>query len=94
MHKFDIYNKKHGWEAGDKALKEFALLLNKLFKDAVIFRARANDFIVLLKDDVLIKHEEEELEEFIKRAELEFSFNIYNLKKDEINSYNDIKKFL
>lgn len=94
LHKFDIYNKKHGWEGGNEALKDFALLLGRLFKDAVIFRARANDFIVLLKDDVLIRHEKVEIKQFAKSRELEFDLNIYNIKDDKIYSYDDIKKFL
>ncbi|MDQ1268586.1 MAG: hypothetical protein QG560_1229 [Campylobacterota bacterium] len=94
LHKFDMYNKKHGWEAGDKALREFAALLVELFNGALIFRARANDFIILLKDDFTMKSQKDEIEEFAKEGELEFSFNIYNLEKDKINSYDDLKKFL
>lgn len=94
LHKFDMYNKKHGWEAGDKALKEFAALLGELFDDALIFRVRANDFIILIKDDFTMKSQKDEVWQFINEKELEFSFNIHNLKKDEINSYDDLKKFL
>lgn len=94
LHKFDMYNKKHGWEAGDKLLKEFAALLLELFDDALIFRVRANDFIILLKDDFTMKSQKDKVGQFINQMELEFSFNIYNLEKDGINSYNDLKKFL
>jgi putative nucleotidyltransferase with HDIG domain len=94
LHKFDMYNKKHGWEEGDKALREFASLLGELFGDALIFRVRANDFIILLKDEFQITSQKDEIGQFTKERELEFSFNVYNIKKDEINSYDDLKKFL
>ncbi|MBW6488539.1 HD domain-containing phosphohydrolase [Sulfurimonas sp.] len=94
LHKFDIYNKKYGWEVGDKALREFASLLRELFNDALIFRVRANDFIVLLKDEFKMTTQKDEIGQFTQKRELEFSFNVYNLKKDKINSYNDLKKVL
>ncbi len=94
LHKFDMYNKKHGWEGGDKALKEFATLLLELFVDALIFRVRANDFIILLKDDFTMKSQKDEIGQFIEDMELEFSFNIYSLKRDKISSYDELKKFL
>jgi GGDEF domain-containing protein len=94
LHEFDMYNKKHGWEAGDKALKEFAYLLGELFNDALIFRVRANDFIVLLKDEFKITTQKDEIGQFTQKRELEFSFNVYNLKNDKINSYDDLKKLL
>ncbi|HEY9203660.1 MAG TPA: hypothetical protein VIM82_04955, partial [Sulfurimonas sp.] len=60
-----------------------------------LFRARANDFLVLLQDEVTDNNALlEKIEDFTKRAELEFDFNIYDLKSDGINSYEDLKKFL
>ena len=95
LHKFDIYNKQHGWDGGNKTLKEFANLLCRLFKSNLLFRARANDFLVLLQDEVTDNNALlEKIEDFTKRAELEFDFNIYDLKSDGINSYEDLKKFL
>ncbi|TKI68455.1 transporter substrate-binding domain-containing protein [Sulfurimonas crateris] len=95
LHKFDTYNKKHGWETGNKALQEFANLLYGLFKENLLFRVRANDFLVLLQDEVTNSNGVlEKIEDFTKRAELEFDFNIYDLIDDDITSYEDLKKFL
>lgn len=95
LHKFDIYNKKHSWEKGNETLQEFAYLLCGLFKKSLIFRVRANDFVVLLQEvltnsDVIRSN----IENFINNRELEFDFNIYDLKDNEITSYEDLKKFL
>jgi putative nucleotidyltransferase with HDIG domain len=95
LHKFDIYNKKHGWDKGDETLKNFAKLLCTLFAESLIFRIRANDFIILLQNEVnkssLIQ---EEIKNFTEKAEIEFDFNIYDLKADKIHSFNDLKKFI
>ncbi|PLY15898.1 MAG: hypothetical protein C0628_01715 [Sulfurimonas sp.] len=95
LHKFDIYNKKHGWDKGDETLKNFAKLLCTLFAESLIFRIRANDFIILLQNELnkssLIQ---EEIKNFTEKAEIEFDFNIYDLKADKIHSFNDLKKFI
>lgn len=95
LHKFDIYNKKHGWDKGDETLKNFAKLLYTLFTESLIFRIRANDFIILLQNELnkssLIQ---EEIKNFTEKAEIEFDFNIYDLKADKIHSFNDLKKFI
>ena len=94
LHKFDIYNKKHGWERGNYILKEFAHTLFKLFKDALIFRVQANDFIILLQDDSTECSQKDIIEDFTKNAEIEFDCNIYDLQNDKIYSYDDLKRFL
>ncbi len=76
LHKFDIYNKKHGWDKGDETLKNFAKLLYALFE--------------VSKSSLI----QEEIKNFTKQAEIEFDFNIYDLKADKILSYSDLKKFL
>lgn len=95
LHKFDIYNKKHGWEMGDEKLHEFAHLLYGFFKEPLLFRVRANDFVILLQNEISNDASiREEVESFTKSAELEFDFNIYDLKNDDISSYEDLKRFL
>lgn len=95
LHKFDLYNKKHGWEQGDKKLQEFAHLLCDFFEESLLFRVRANDFVALFQNEpIKIDALQKKIENFIKSAELEFDFNIYDLKDDDINSYEDLKKFL
>ena len=94
LHKFDIYNKKHGWEEGNAMLKEFASFLQELFKDSLIFRIRANDFIILPKKPYQETAIKRSIEDFMQSSEIEFDLNVYDLKKNKIYSYDDIKRFL
>lgn len=52
LHHFDAYNRKYGWERGNELLHEFARLLEELFKNELLFRIHANDFILLAQHDV------------------------------------------
>lgn len=95
LHKFDIYNKKHSWESGNKTLREFAALLCSFFAKSLVFRLRANDFVILLqKEEKSYENVIKTVEEFTKSKELEFDFNLYDLQKNEIGSFEDFKKFL
>ncbi len=47
LHNVTAYNKKYGWNAGDKMLQDFAAELKKRFPYAVICRLFGDDFILL-----------------------------------------------
>jgi putative nucleotidyltransferase with HDIG domain len=94
LHKFDAYNKKYSWERGDAKLKEFAALLLQIFKDTLIFRVRANDFIILAQDDSNICEQKFLIEDFTKNAEIEFDCGVYDIKEEKIETYGDLKRFL
>ncbi len=93
LHQFDDYNKKYGWEEGDKILKEFAVLLKRFFAEKTLFRIRANDFIVLLHETI-IDAQKEEIREFLETKELSFDCNFYNVIENNITSYENLKRFL
>lgn len=93
LHAFDDYNKKHGWEEGDNTLRAFATLLKSLFADKLLFRIRANDFIVLLEEE--IKHEQkEQIRNFLEAKELLFECLFYDVAQNQITSYEVLKRFL
>lgn len=46
---FSQYNKKHGWDAGNKLLIDFAKQLKQLFPDAIVFRYHGDDFVLLFE---------------------------------------------
>lgn len=94
LHQFDDYNKKYGWEDGDKVLKEFAALLQKLFANKGLFRVRANDFIILLSAQESIDEKKAEIREFLEAHELSFDCTFYDAVQNQINSYEALKKFL
>lgn len=93
LHQFDSYNKKYGWEEGDRILKEFAVLLKRFFAEKTLFRIRANDFIVLLHETIDDK-QKEEIREFLETKELSFDCNFYNVIENDITSYENLKRFL
>ncbi|MDD2651816.1 MAG: transporter substrate-binding domain-containing protein [Sulfurimonas sp.] len=94
LHQFDNYNKKHGWEDGDRVLKEFAALLQKLFPGKALFRVRANDFIVLLGTQETIDGKKAEIREFLEAHKLSFDCIVKDAAQNQINSYETLKKFL
>lgn len=95
LHKFDTYNKKYSWESGNKTLREFAALLCSFFEKNPVFRLRANDFVILLqKEDKSYENIIKAVEEFTKDKGLEFDFHLCDLQKNEIDSFEDFKKFL
>lgn len=85
LRNFTAYNKKHGWEEGNKVLKTFALLLKELFPAATIVRFHGDDFIVLHKLHVNV--DEDKLSSF-KQI---YNVNIV-IKTQEIDEYFDLKK--
>lgn len=93
LHQFDSYNKKYGWEEGDKTLKEFAVLLKRFFAEKTLFRIRANDFIVLL-NETINDMQKEEIRKFLETKELSFDCRFYNVIENNITSYENLKRFL
>ncbi len=93
LHQFDSYNKKYGWEEGNRVLKEFAMLLKRFFAEKTLFRIRANDFIVLLHETI-DDAQKEEIRAFLEAKELSFDCNFYNIIENNITSYENLKRFL
>ncbi|MBN2782955.1 MAG: HD domain-containing protein, partial [Campylobacterales bacterium] len=55
LKRFSKYNENNGWKNGNLFLKEFATLLKKRYPNALIFRYRGDDFVLLFdkKIDIL-----------------------------------------
>jgi len=85
LKKFTDFNKKHGWEEGNKVIKSFAKFLNELLPEATIVRFHGDDFIVLNKYHLKIN--EEMLSRFEQIGEI-----IFSIKTHEIDEYFDFKK--
>ena len=52
MHNFHQYNKKYGWNEGNKLLNKFAEYLITHFESALIFKIYGNDFVILNQEHV------------------------------------------
>lgn len=94
LHQFDDYNKKYGWESGDKVLQEFAALLQNLFANRALFRVRANDFIILLGAQESIDERKAEIRKFLEANELSYECIIRDVAQNQITSYEVLKRFL
>lgn len=47
LHRFSEYNDAHGWENGNRILREVADILKEHFSGLLLFRLHANDFIIV-----------------------------------------------
>ncbi|NPA65483.1 MAG: response regulator [Epsilonproteobacteria bacterium] len=55
LHRFSAYNKKYGWESGDRLLKKVGSALSDYFEDALIFRIHGDDFAILSKEKISVE---------------------------------------
>lgn len=44
------FNQRHGWEQGNKLMKELALELQERYPDTLLFRAYGQDFVIISRD--------------------------------------------
>ncbi len=71
---FSSYNERHGWEAGNRFLREFAQSLRSLYPRAPLFRIEGDDFIVIadgVDAKALQAMQKERVTIEIKRVDLE-----------------------
>ncbi len=94
LHQFDLYNQQYSWEGGNEMLKSLATLLTGLFAESLIFRIRANNFIVLLKKPSFSEEENSLIRDFIESKGILFDIKTYNIMNEKIYSYRDLKPFL
>lgn len=50
LHNFSAFNKKHGWDEGDRFLSQFANYLQELFPHTAIFRIEGDDFLIISEE--------------------------------------------
>jgi two-component system, LuxR family, sensor histidine kinase TtrS len=58
LENFSSYNKKHGWAGGDLFLKNFAVILQEHYNNAMIFRYHGDQFILLFETHQEISKQE------------------------------------
>jgi len=82
---FTSYNKKYGWEEGNKFIRSFALFLKQHFQDATIVRFRGDDFVILHKFSIDINLENLSAFESIGKVDID-------LRQEQIDEYFDFNK--
>lgn len=85
LHNFSQYNKRQGWEQGNKLLVSLAEILIEKFPEAMIFRYHGDDFVLLFK-----KHVELDTHLFndillSKNSQLKMSVNHFELTPIDYN---------
>ena len=82
LKKFSIYNRVHGWDAGNILLKEFSSHLLERYGDSIILRYHGDDFVILSKGNVDI--DLKKINEFpmIKESELSVTIKHYDIDTD------------
>jgi len=93
LHNFNQYNQKHGWNEGDKLLREFAQAVNKEDVDYV-FRIYGDDFLLLNKKYYALEKDMGALELLLEGTGISLSFKEFNISKEEIKTLEDLEKLL
>lgn len=76
---FSKYNNRHGWSRGDQFLKEFYLMLETKYPDAMIFRYHGYDFILIFKEHVVIKKEDILSWDMMKESDVSIEYTHHDL---------------
>lgn len=71
------YNKREGWEKGNRLLKNFAVELQAHYPQAMIFRIYGNDFAVLTREH--LKLEGRELNGFASIRDVEIEADLHHI---------------
>ena len=72
INNFSIYNKKNGWDNGDKFLASFASVLRTHFKDSLVFRVFGDDFVVVSEKIVYMEEVVTILDEMTKNEGISY----------------------
>ncbi len=91
INNFSSYNKKNGWERGDKLLKEFGNILAKYLEEDLIFRIFGDDFIVISKTLIDSTEVLNMLDKLMVENSLDYKINSIDLNLQKIEKLTDIE---
>ena len=92
LHNFNQYNKKNGWDYGDKLLQSFAKALNEISESDFIFRMHGDDFIILNEKYFELKDSFETLEKVLVDTGVTMTCQYLDMKEESINDITDLEK--
>jgi putative nucleotidyltransferase with HDIG domain/diguanylate cyclase (GGDEF)-like protein len=87
---FSQYNKKHGWEEGDKILTSFANILSENCGDCLVFRVFGDDFVIIKKEYIDIG-KIKLLEDVLLGTQISYKVDSVDLIKKDIKSITQIE---
>jgi putative nucleotidyltransferase with HDIG domain len=88
------FNKRQGWERGDRLIQDFAIELQTNYPDAMLFRAYGNDFALLAKEHFDMA--ENTLDSFasISGSEITIEPQHIDLRKDTAYTLDKLEKMV
>ena len=88
---FSMYNKEHGWKAGDKFLKSFSDILYTNNPNDLVFRVFGDDFVVLSKEKRTLENVKEAFAALIGDLSIQYSTQNIDLTKTEISKVSEVE---
>lgn len=85
------YNKKNGWEKGDKLLAEVASLLSENFPDSYLFRVFGDDFVLMSKECYKEEKIEAVVDGTLKKHKLKYQLDSIDLQEEDISKISQIE---
>lgn len=89
---FSAYNKKYGWDEGDKVLQGFSNYLKSEFPNLKIFRIFGDDFVLLCKKHFEIDIDKINSLDLLKRNNLHCEHKHFNLREPTLISYKSLQE--
>ena len=94
LHNFNQYNKKNGWDDGDKLLQSFAKALNEISKSDFIFRVYGDDFVILNKEHLELRDSLDDLEKVLVGTGVTMTYKHFDMKIESVFDIKDLEKIL
>jgi len=94
LHNFNQYNKKYGWNEGDKLLKKFAQVLVNINKSELVFRVFGDSFIVLNSEYFDLNKYLDVLNAVLEGSGVSISVKYSDMKTEDIKMLSDIEALM
>ena len=94
LHNFNQYNKKYGWNEGDKLLKKFAQVLVNINKSELVFRVFGDSFIVLNSEHFDLSKHLDVLNAILEGSGVSISIKHSDMKTEDIKMLSDIEALI
>lgn len=89
LKKMSLFNRKVGWDKGNKLLVDFATYLQKKYENSLIFRYQGDDFIVLSKERIYF--DVDDLDKFFNDYEtVSYDINFIDTKDHNFKSFKNL----
>lgn len=88
------YNKRLGWEQGNRLFQEFAIELQSHYLDALIFRAYGNDFAILTRKHFDMGGNDFDAFTSMAGSEITIESQHIDLRKDEAYTLDKLEKLV